>query len=140
MLYHGLVTLLALILLALLRSPLPVSAQCQHPERPRNGPENRPYMPDTSAPDTAPMPAGSPPKRRRRRSAGNASLAKRIAVLEDADGRTIAVRRVRDFRAAIESDLGGPEHVTATQAALIVRCAMVATFCEACETRWLSGE
>jgi hypothetical protein len=62
----------------------------------------------------------------------------RLATLGDLDQRSAAARAAAAFRAAVETDLGGD--LSAAQSALVIRLAMLATYCEHCEARWLGGE
>src|SRR5438046_2796904 len=53
------------------------------------------------------------------------------------DGRTAAARRARDLVAALTADLGGD--LSAAQAELVQRAAMLGAFIENAEAGWLAG-
>jgi hypothetical protein len=64
----------------------------------------------------------------------------RLLTLDALDGRTAAAKRTRDLIAAIESDLGGGEHLTEGTRQLVQRGAVLGAFIEDCEARWITGE
>jgi hypothetical protein len=61
----------------------------------------------------------------------------KLQALVELDGRTHLVRQARGLQAAITSDLGGD--LSAAQSILVERACLIATFCEACEAKWLSA-
>jgi hypothetical protein len=63
----------------------------------------------------------------------------RLLTLADLDGRTNAVKSARALIAALESDLGGAEHLTAGEHALAVRAAVSTAMVEHLESLWLTG-
>jgi hypothetical protein len=56
------------------------------------------------------------------------------------DGRTAAARRARELIEAIETDLGGGDRLTEGSRQLVQRAAVLGTYIESCEARWLAGE
>jgi len=71
------------------------------------------------------------PETRRSRSA-------RLLTLDHLDGRTLAVRRVRELEGALIADLGGDP--SAAQRALVRRASVLSAVLEDREARWASGE
>lgn len=82
--------------------------------------ENCPEIASESAPDTA----------------GKV----RLRSLNDLDGRTGAAKRTRALIAAIESDLGGADRLSAGEREIAQRAALVGAVLEDAETAWLSGQ
>ena len=64
----------------------------------------------------------------------------RLLSIDDIDGRTLAVKRVRATEAAIVSDLGGQDAITAAQGAMVRRAAVLVTMLGDVEARWAGGE
>jgi hypothetical protein len=64
----------------------------------------------------------------------------RLVTLADLDQRTRAAQRVNDVMGAIESDLGGSDHLSTAQRVLIQRCAVMAAIIEDQEARFARGE
>ena len=64
----------------------------------------------------------------------------RLLTLGHLDGRTAAAKRARELIEAIEADLGGGDRLSEGQRQLVQRAAVLGTFIESCEARWLSGE
>jgi hypothetical protein len=62
----------------------------------------------------------------------------RFRTLEALDGRTLAAKFARDLVRRLEADLGGD--LTAAQAELVKRAAVLGAFIADCEARYLSGE
>jgi hypothetical protein len=88
-------------------------------------------MPADTAPMTGQSAVASPPK-----SAGKI----RLLTLNHLDGRTMAARRARELIEAIESDLGGGDHLSEGAKQLVQRAACLGAFIESCEAQWLGGE
>jgi hypothetical protein len=63
----------------------------------------------------------------------------KLLSLADIDGRTNAAKAVRRIMADLESDLGGPDAVSAAQRILIGRAAVAGAMVEHLEASWLSG-
>ena len=63
-----------------------------------------------------------------------------LITISDLDGRTGAAKRVRELVRAIESDLGGSDHLSATQRQLVQRAAVMSAIAEDFEVRWASGQ
>jgi hypothetical protein len=61
------------------------------------------------------------------------------ALLPGLDGRTLWARRCRDLLADHLSDLGGPDHVTAAESALVKRAVVLATELEIMEARFAAA-
>lgn len=64
----------------------------------------------------------------------------RLVTLNDLDQRTSAARRVREVMAALESDLGGSDHLSTAQRILVQRIAVQAAIIENSEASWARGE
>jgi len=64
----------------------------------------------------------------------------RLLTLEHLDGRTTAIRNVRETEAAIAADLGGTEHLSTAQRALARRAAVLSGVVEDAEARWATGD
>jgi hypothetical protein len=62
------------------------------------------------------------------------------AVLKDVDHRTAGMRRIRDLLAAYESDLGGFDHLSEGQHAILRRAVMLQTQLEMLEKDWATNE
>lgn len=63
----------------------------------------------------------------------------RLLTLDHLDGRTAAARRARELIDAIELDLGGADRLSEGSRQLVQRAAILGTFIESCEARWLGG-
>ena len=63
----------------------------------------------------------------------------RLRSLDDIDGRTTAARQARDLIAALTSDLGGEDHLSAAQTELVRRAALLGAYVAHCEANWLAG-
>lgn len=63
----------------------------------------------------------------------------RLLTLDSLDRRTAASRRARELIEAIEADLGGGDHLSQGQRQLVQRAAVLGTFIESCEAKWLGG-
>jgi hypothetical protein len=81
--------------------------------------------------DTAPL-APVPVRKRGRKT--------QLVTISDLDGRTGAAKRVRELVRAIESDLGGSDHLSATQRQLVQRAAVLSAIAEDFEVRWALGQ
>jgi hypothetical protein len=64
----------------------------------------------------------------------------RFLTIRDLDGRSRAVARCNELRAAFEADLGGPANMTTGQKQLVQRAALIGVQLEDFETRWILGE
>jgi len=64
----------------------------------------------------------------------------RLVTLESLDQRTTAARRVKEVVGALESDLGGSEHLSTAQRILVQRIAVQAAIIESSEASWARGE
>lgn len=64
----------------------------------------------------------------------------RFISLSDLDKRTTAARRVREVMGALESDLGGEDHLSTAQRILVQRIAVQAAIIENMEAAWARGE
>lgn len=64
----------------------------------------------------------------------------RLLTLQHLDGRTNAVKQVREIMSDMEQDLGGPDNLSTAQRALIQRAAVLSTICEDMEVRWALGD
>lgn len=64
----------------------------------------------------------------------------RLLTFDHLDGRTLAMRKVRQVEAEIASDLGGPEGLSEAQRALARRAAVLSAVLEDAEARWALGE
>jgi hypothetical protein len=74
------------------------------------------------------------------RSAADAGPKTKLLRLADLDGRTRAFQAVTKVIAAIESDLGGSEHLSVAEQQIITRAALTGAMLEDMGVRWLSGE
>jgi hypothetical protein len=63
-----------------------------------------------------------------------------LITISDLDKRTGAAKRVGDLVRAIESDLGGRDHLSATQRQLVQRAAVLSAIAEDFEVRWAMGQ
>jgi hypothetical protein len=63
-----------------------------------------------------------------------------LITISDLDKRTGAAKRVRELVRAIESDLGGSDHLSATQRQLVQRAAVLSAIAEDFEVRWAMGQ
>jgi hypothetical protein len=63
----------------------------------------------------------------------------RLMTLEDLDGRTLAVKKVRETQAAIWSDLGGVDLLSECQRQLARRAAVLGAILEHAEASWAAG-
>jgi hypothetical protein len=73
-------------------------------------------------------------------SAAGAGQKTKLLTLADLDGRTRAFQAVTKVIAAIESDLGGSEHLSVAEQQIITRAALTGAMLEDMGVRWLSGE
>jgi hypothetical protein len=64
----------------------------------------------------------------------------RLLTLDALDGRTVAARAARDLARSITADLGGDDNVSAAQAELVRRAALLGAYLEDAEARWLAGD
>jgi hypothetical protein len=64
----------------------------------------------------------------------------RLLSLDQLDGRTVAARAVRDTLAALVSDLGGEEMVSAAQRQIAQRAAILGSMLNDLGVRWLNGD
>jgi hypothetical protein len=90
---------------------------------------------DEIPPDTPEMP-GEPATAPSRKSRGKA----RLLTLDALDRRTLAARRAHELIEAIEADLGGAANLSEGTRQLVQRAAVLGTFVESCEARWLGGQ
>ena len=56
------------------------------------------------------------------------------------DQRTTAAKRARQLIETIEADLGGSDNLSEGSRQLVQRAAVLGTFIESCEAKWLSGK
>lgn len=63
----------------------------------------------------------------------------KLVTMASLDGRTRAARTVRDLVASIETDLGGTDEVSAMQAQLVRRAAVLGALLESQEAGWAAG-
>src|SRR5262245_20555641 len=87
-------------------------------------PLDAPEIDAGSGPDAAEKPAGKT----------------RLLSLHDIDRRTAAYRKTADLIDAIESDLGGSDHLSTGERQIIQRAALTGALLEDLEARWLAGE
>jgi hypothetical protein len=81
------------------------------------------------------MPADNPPVETK-----NAVDTKvKLRSLADLDGRTLAARTAKALIAELAEDMGGANHLSTAERALIHRAALVGAMAEDMETAWLSG-
>lgn len=64
----------------------------------------------------------------------------RLLTFDHLDGRTLAMRKVRQVEGEIASDLGGPEGLSEAQRALARRAAVLSAVLEDAEARWALGQ
>lgn len=64
----------------------------------------------------------------------------RLQTLADLDGRTAAAKQARAFVAALESDLGGADRLSAAEHELVQRCALASAMLAHMEAAWLTGQ
>jgi hypothetical protein len=64
----------------------------------------------------------------------------RLLTLGHLDGRTAAARRARELIEAIQTDLGGSDHLSEGERQLVQRAAVLGAYIESCEVKWLGGE
>lgn len=64
----------------------------------------------------------------------------KLVTMASLDGRTRAARTVRDLVASIETDLGGTDEVSAMQAQLVRRAAVLGALLESQEAGWAAGD
>lgn len=62
----------------------------------------------------------------------------RLLTLDQLDGRTLVVRKIREFESEIEKDQG--EDLSAVKRHLVRRHAVVSALLEDCEANWASGK
>jgi hypothetical protein len=93
---------------------------------------------EPTANEAGKLPADTPamPAKVARKSRGKA----RLLTIDSIDGRTLAARRAHELIEAIEADLGGRAHLTTGARQLIQRAAILGTYIESCEARWLAGQ
>jgi hypothetical protein len=63
-----------------------------------------------------------------------------LHTLEDLDGRTRAAQKARELVAALESDMGGPEHLSVAERELTKHAALLGALVEDYSVRWLKRE
>lgn len=64
----------------------------------------------------------------------------RMLTLGALDQRTTAAKRARQLIETIEADLGGSDNLSEGSRQLVQRAAVLGTFIESCEAKWLSGK
>jgi hypothetical protein len=64
----------------------------------------------------------------------------RLLTLGHLDGRTAAARRARELIEAIQTDLGGSDHLSEGERQLVQRAAVLGAYIESCEVKWLGGK
>ena len=84
----------------------------------------------------AAVPPAKPRRRDSRRSHGRAKL----LTLDRLDRRTAAAQRAHALVKAIEADMGGGDCLSEGARQLVQRAAVLGTFIESCEVKWLSGQ
>jgi len=95
--------------------------------------------------DTATTPIPSRPNARSKYPRRHSKAVKnggklKLQTLATLDGRTLASRRAHALIEAIENDLGGGGRLSEGARQLVQRAAVLGTFIENCEVRWLAGE
>jgi hypothetical protein len=63
----------------------------------------------------------------------------KLLCLGDLDGRTVAAKRANALVAELENDLGGSEHLSASQRVLVRRAAAAVAVAEHLEASWIAG-
>ncbi len=63
----------------------------------------------------------------------------RLMTLGDLDGRTNAAKNARALIADLESDLGGADHLSAGERAVVARAAISTAMIEDLEAKWVAG-
>jgi hypothetical protein len=90
------------------------------------------------------VPGRDPPPRANQFAGVKPRVAKqgyiRFLTLRDLDGRSRAVSKCNELRAALETDLGGADTLTTAQSQLVQRAALIGVQLEDFETRWILGE
>jgi hypothetical protein len=87
--------------------------------------------------DLAPPPA--PPKRRRRDSRRSHGKAK-LLTLDRLDKRTAAAQRAMELVRSFTASMGGADRLSEGAKQLVQRAAVLGTYIEATEVKWLRGE
>jgi hypothetical protein len=96
----------------------------------------------TDAPDLAPPSAQDTQQRakRRRRDSRRSHGKARLLTLDRLDKRCASAQRALALVREFSASLGGAEHLSVGAKQLIQRCAVLGTFIEACEVKWLQGQ
>jgi hypothetical protein len=63
-----------------------------------------------------------------------------LLTLDRLDKRCAAAQRALQLVRAFETDLGGADHLSEGARQLVQRAAVLGTFIEACEVKWLKGQ
>ena len=102
----------------------------------RDAPPDAPDLSSGCTPHVAPERA----KRRRRRDSRRSHGKAKLLTLDHLDKRTAAGRRALQLVRAFETDLGGADRLSEGAKQLVQRAAVLGTYIEACEVKWLRGE
>jgi hypothetical protein len=95
--------------------------------------------PELLTASATPSPA-KPRKRDRSRDLRRSHGKVRLLTLDRLDRRTAAAQRAVQLVDAIGNDLGGSDRLSEGTRMLVQRAAVLNTFIESCEVRWLAGE
>jgi hypothetical protein len=89
----------------------------------------------------SPAPQTTTQRAKRRRKDGRRSHGKaKLLTLANIDKRTAAGQHALELVRAFEADLGGTDRLSEGTKQLVQRAAVLGTFIEACEVKWLRGE
>jgi len=92
------------------------------------------------APDTSVKPASAPPAKRRRRDPRRSHGRAKLLTLDRLDKRTAAAQRAMALVRSFTTDMGGADRLSEGAKQLVQRAAVLGTFIESVEVRWLRGE
>src|SRR6266566_7641186 len=91
------------------------------------------------APPSAPQTSQQRAKRRRRDSRRSHGKA-RLLTLDRLDKRCASAQRALALVRGFSAELGGADHLSEGAKQLVQRAAVLGTFIEACEVKWLQGQ
>jgi len=92
------------------------------------------------APELRPPSAPPPPAKRRRRDSRRSHGKTKLLTLDRLDKRCASAQRALALVREFSADAGGADRLSAGAKQLVQRAAVLGTFIEACEVRWLRGE
>jgi hypothetical protein len=89
---------------------------------------------------TASPPPAKPRKRDRSRDLRRSHGKVKLLTLDRLDRRTAAAQRAVQLVDAVSNDLGGSDRLSEGTRMLVQRAAVLNTFIESCEVKWLAGQ